>query len=144
DQAARDGAFVRAIGEVEFGSNDVAVRNWGRYESLLNRAFASRSGWIVCPYDTASLSGEIVAVARRTHPTTSTLPARAPSPAHFDGQELGAPVAVAEPLVAAREQTYTEGLRPGDLVDMRRNVRWDAQSEGLAADVIDDVLLAVT
>jgi AcrR family transcriptional regulator len=146
DQQSRDGVeFVCAVGEVQFAGGQTAIRNWTRYESLLNRAFADRSAWIVCPYNTQSLPGEIVSEARRTHPTTSTkLPGRAPSPAHFETHELGAPLALADDRPKAEERTRVEFSQSDDLREVRRNVRWEAQSAGLEVDVVDDLLLAVT
>ena len=146
DQQSRDGVeFVCAVGEVQFAGDQTAIRNWTRYESLLNRAFADRSAWIVCPYNTQSLPGEIVSEARRTHPTTSTkLPGRVPSPAHFETHELGAPLALADDRPKADERTRAVFSRDDDLREVRRNVRWEAQSAGLGVDVVDDLLLAVT
>jgi AcrR family transcriptional regulator len=135
--------FVRAIGEVQFGTDEAGIERWSRYESLLNRAFAGRSGWIVCPYDTQILPNAILAEASRTHPTTSTPLARATSPTHF-AHELGAPLALAEGRPEARERTRCEFSQTRELSAVRRNVRWEAQSAGLSVDVVDDLLLAVT
>ena len=145
DQQFRDGfAFVCAIGEVQFGGDPLRIRTWTRYESVINRAFADRAAWIVCPYNTVTLPAEIVSEARRTHPTTSTFPARAPSPDHFGALELSAPLALAEARPKAQERTRVEFFRPDDLREVRRNVRWEAQSAGLSVDVVDDLLLAIT
>jgi AcrR family transcriptional regulator len=145
DQLAREGVpFVRAIGEIEFGNDDVAARNWQRYEFILNRAFTDRPAWIVCPYDTRVLPEEILVTAGRTHPTTSTVPDRVPSPAYFAGPEVAAPIVPAEALPGAEGRTRAALTSLEDILEMRSGIRWDAQSAGLSADVVDDLLLAIT
>ncbi|MFC7258443.1 anti-sigma factor RsbA family regulatory protein [Streptomyces lutosisoli] len=60
---------VRVIGEpVWAGRTDFETREWMRYESLLNVAFAHSAHWILCPYDTRTLSAGILRTATRTHP----------------------------------------------------------------------------
>jgi AcrR family transcriptional regulator len=145
NQQSRDGVdFVRAIGEVQFNGNGVGIRGWTRYESLLNRAFAGRSVWLLCPYNTQIVPNEALSDARRTHPTTSTKPARSPSPSHFGAQDMAAALALAEDRPEAEERTRIEISQPYDLADIRRTVRWEAQSAGLSANVADDLLLAVS
>ncbi|WP_052745208.1 sensor histidine kinase [Streptomyces sp. WM6386] len=60
---------VRVVGEpVWAGRGAFETREWMRYESLLNVAFAGTGHWIVCPYDTRALPADIVRTAARTHP----------------------------------------------------------------------------
>ncbi|WP_405910393.1 sensor histidine kinase [Streptomyces sp. NBC_00828] len=60
---------VRIIGEpVWTGRTEFEAREWTRYESLLNVAFADSGHWIVCPYDTRTVPADIVHTATRTHP----------------------------------------------------------------------------
>ncbi|GGM08302.1 anti-sigma regulatory factor [Streptomyces fumigatiscleroticus] len=60
---------VRIVGEpVWTGRDAFETREWARYESLLNVAFAGTGHWILCPYDTRVLSGDLVRTALRTHP----------------------------------------------------------------------------
>ncbi len=72
-QTVMDRAFatgssrLRVVGEIEFGSTEIDNAEWTRYESVLNTAFASRSAWIVCPYDTRRLPTHVVEDARFTH-----------------------------------------------------------------------------
>lgn len=67
DAAGRGHAAVRIIGEVGF-DRPSRHATWARYESALNAVFADAPAWIVCPYDTRVLPGEVLADARRTHP----------------------------------------------------------------------------
>ena len=76
-------AWIRIVGEpVWAGRSDGEIAAWTRYESFLNLAFASSPTTIVCPYDTRSLPDEVVADARRTHPTVATADDVTESPAY--------------------------------------------------------------
>ncbi|MEV7196468.1 sensor histidine kinase [Streptomyces sp. NPDC093510] len=69
---------VRIIGEpVWLGRTAFETREWTRYESLINVAFADSGHWVVCPYDARVLPEGVVADARRTHP--EVLPAEGPA-----------------------------------------------------------------
>jgi anti-sigma regulatory factor (Ser/Thr protein kinase) len=58
---------VRVIGEVQFGAAPDDWRAWTKYEAAINRAFASWSAWIICPYSARTLPAEVLADAERTH-----------------------------------------------------------------------------
>ena len=144
EQQLRDGnEFVRAIGEIPYGDGAVAIRNWARYESIVNRAFAAHPLWIACAYNTQTVAEGILAEVRRTHPVVSTHSTRVPSAPHFGAHELGAPLEPAEDRVDWEERTSVMVTGPQDLTDVRRGVRWEAQSAGLSVDTVDDLLLAV-
>lgn len=67
--ALRSGApGLRVIGEVQFGMSDAQHDAWLCYESALNRVFADLPAWVVCPYDTRLLPGDVVDGASATHP----------------------------------------------------------------------------
>ncbi|SDP98002.1 sensor histidine kinase [Lentzea jiangxiensis] len=60
---------VRIIGEPIWpGRTEVEYPACAQHEALINLAFAGRDVTIACPYDTARLSGEVIADARATHP----------------------------------------------------------------------------
>jgi transcriptional regulator with XRE-family HTH domain len=64
-------AWVRVIGEpIWAGRSDAEVRDWTRYESLLNLVFAGSPMTVACPYDERSVAAEIVKQAHLTHPHT--------------------------------------------------------------------------
>ncbi len=64
----RAGALrVRVVGEVQFGSTPAEWDEWTVYESLLNRVFAARPVWIMCPYDARALSDAVMLGAAHTH-----------------------------------------------------------------------------
>lgn len=58
----------RAIGEPLWSGSDLEVKEWKRYESIANAAFASFNAWIVCPYASSALDPSVIADAMRTHP----------------------------------------------------------------------------
>lgn len=55
------------VGEVHFGETELERREWVRYESVLNWAFADLDVHIVCPYDVRTLPDEVVDASARTH-----------------------------------------------------------------------------
>jgi anti-sigma regulatory factor (Ser/Thr protein kinase) len=59
---------VWVIGEVQFGPTPREWDEWIAYEAIVNRAFAHRAAWIVCPYDARVLPHRVIEHARRTHP----------------------------------------------------------------------------
>ncbi|MDN3024198.1 sensor histidine kinase [Streptomyces sp. S.PB5] len=84
DRHGPDRRRVRVIGEpVWTGRGTFEAREWKRYESLLNIAFADSPHWIVCPYDTRTLPADVVRTALRTHPELTDGPADFTDPADF-------------------------------------------------------------
>jgi len=84
-----DGATrIRLIGEPEwYEARPDLIREWTRYESVLNMVLATFPVSVVCTYDTSRLDPAIVANARRTHPVVSD-GEEAPSPDFLDPAEL--------------------------------------------------------
>ncbi|MFE7077520.1 anti-sigma factor RsbA family regulatory protein [Streptomyces sp. NPDC057620] len=93
---------VRIIGEPVWpGRTEFETREWMRYESLLNVAFAGTGHWILCPYDTRVLPAVVVRSATRTHPELalgageSTVSGRYADPADFCAEcDAAAPAAL--------------------------------------------------
>jgi transcriptional regulator with XRE-family HTH domain len=62
--------WIRIVAEAAWaGDTDAQIAEWTRYESLVNLAFASSPATIMCTYDERSFPEEVVADARRTHPS---------------------------------------------------------------------------
>ncbi|MEU6375740.1 sensor histidine kinase [Streptomyces sp. NPDC046909] len=75
---------VRVIGEPVWQDRSAfETREWMRYESLLNVAFADSAHWILCPYDTRALPADVVRAAARTHPELADGEADFADPADF-------------------------------------------------------------
>jgi hypothetical protein len=61
--------WVRIVGDPVWATGSEAeIAAWFRYESLINLFLGSSPTTIVCPYDTTSVSEEVITQARRTHP----------------------------------------------------------------------------
>jgi transcriptional regulator with XRE-family HTH domain len=61
--------WVRIVGEpVWLGRSEEEIRNWTRYESLINLALDTAPVSILCAYDERSVDPRILADAKRTHP----------------------------------------------------------------------------
>jgi anti-sigma regulatory factor (Ser/Thr protein kinase) len=74
---------VRTIGEVPVrGSGPTAVREWARYEALLNHVFAPARADLLCLYDASNSAPEVLEHARRTHVTLHEHGLSAPSAAY--------------------------------------------------------------
>ncbi len=141
---ARDN-IVRVIGEpVWDGRSPGAVREWTRYESVINVAFASSPAWIVCPYDASSLPDHVVRHARHTHPEVLGRGGAQRSEAFRTPDRLvealpledaGAPPAGASVLTLDVD---------GDLGVMRRLVADQAKQAGLHADRAGELALAAS
>jgi len=62
------GGLLRAMGEPVWTGSDAVVRQWARYESLINLALAEASMRFICLYDSSALPDRILDYAVRTHP----------------------------------------------------------------------------
>jgi transcriptional regulator with XRE-family HTH domain len=64
--------WIRVLAEAAWSDDtDAEIATWTRYESLVNLAFASSPATIVCTYDERSFAEDVVADARRTHPSVA-------------------------------------------------------------------------
>jgi anti-sigma regulatory factor (Ser/Thr protein kinase) len=64
------GRAVRLVGEpIWAGRTAQEIREATRHEALINTAFHGRTATVLCPYDVDRLPVDVVADARRTHPT---------------------------------------------------------------------------
>jgi transcriptional regulator with XRE-family HTH domain len=61
--------WIRVVAEAAWANDTEAeIREWTRYESLVNLVFASSPATILCTYDERAFPGEVLACARQTHP----------------------------------------------------------------------------
>lgn len=81
--------WVRVVGEpIWTGKTPTEARQWARYESLINLAFASWPVTVLCPYDEHALQPKILRQARVTHPETLSDGVRSPCPDYLDPSEF--------------------------------------------------------
>ncbi len=141
---AGNGRRLRGIGEpicAERGAAELAECH--HHESLLNLAFArGPSWWLLCPYDTESLSAEVIAGAERNHPLVNEDGVGRESGAYLEPADTRAPFAgrLPEPPVTPDEIAFDSAT---DLEQTRRFVADQAIAEGINPDRADGLALAV-
>jgi transcriptional regulator with XRE-family HTH domain len=81
--------WIRVVGDAVWADRSgPEITAWFRYESLINLAFASAPATIVCAYDTRSMSPEVVADARRTHPEVAQGRGAVEGPAYQEPEDF--------------------------------------------------------
>jgi hypothetical protein len=113
------GRSARGIGEpIWAGRTPDELVECQRHETLLNLAFAGvPAWWLLCPYDTSALGGQVLAEARRSHPFVSDRGV-ATSSAHYRGlEEAAEPFAAPLPDPPGRPPERRFG--PGSLARLR-------------------------
>jgi anti-sigma regulatory factor (Ser/Thr protein kinase) len=133
-------ARVRIIGEpIWAGRSAAEYPACAQHEALINAAFAGRAATILCPYDTSRLDADVLADARRTHPTV-VAEGREETSGDYDW-----PAVVArynEPL-AAPPGAAVHAFDSSGLPGARRFAVERAASLGLSGQRLQDVELAV-
>ena len=66
--SVRSGTTLRAMGEPVWSGSDAVLRQWARYESIINLALAGAPMRFICLYDESRLPDAILEVAGNTHP----------------------------------------------------------------------------
>lgn len=137
-----DGHVVRVIGEPVWHSrSSAAMREWARYESVLNLAFASSPAWIVCPYDTSALPAHVVDDACRTHPELLVGADACASAEFLPPERLVEALTPAGPARPPSEAASLE-LADDDLRAVRRFVAAAGRRAGLTTERVDELVLA--
>jgi anti-sigma regulatory factor (Ser/Thr protein kinase) len=135
-----DGATrVRMVGEPVWDEERPdLIREWTRYESVLNTVLAPFPVSLVCTYDTSRLDPAIVANARNTHPVVSDGD-EAPSPDFLNPAELLRTLNPEPPP----PPTWAPSLdRPADLPTARRFLREEAMRAGVTFERAMDMAMA--
>lgn len=138
---AQGGRPVRGIGEPVWpGRGTAEIDECQRHESLLNVAFSqSPSLSLLCPYDGAALSDDVLASISHSHSSVSSRGASEPSRDYlaerdcFAG-ELSDPPAGAEAFVFDRNKLYS----------VRRWVERVAEESGMASQQAADLIAAAS
>lgn len=142
DRHNASGRGVTIVGEpVWAGLSAAAVREWARYESLINVAFADAAARILCPYDARVVPEAVLEHAECCHPTlTSGLGSRRSArflePAEFFERLDREPLEAADAATSALDVT-------ADLGRVRRFVRSIVSHAGLEGERVADLALAV-
>jgi len=111
------------------------------HEALVNYAFSGRDLSILCPYDTSSLSHDVLADAEKTHPVVIDAGGHRPSD-HFHPARV---VVAAHSLpLAIPVDAASTSVGAGAMAAVRAFAREQAVKLGLAQERLDDFALAVT
>jgi anti-sigma regulatory factor (Ser/Thr protein kinase) len=142
DHASENGVGMRGIGEpIWAGRGPDELTECQLHESLINLAFASAHSFrLVCPYDTSTLPGEVIAEARRAHPVVSERgePQASGDYCGIERVAAGFAESLPEPPADADEMSVTVD----ELREARSLVRRRAEEAGIA-ERTDDLVLAV-
>jgi anti-sigma regulatory factor (Ser/Thr protein kinase) len=133
---------VRIVGEAVWPDRtELEYPACVQHEALINTAFEDRPAWILCPYDTASLSPKALCDAEATHPIVVEEQRRRPSACYREpfliAEEFNRPLPVPPPDALSRRFDL-DGLGAA-----RRLVAGFATDTGLTADQVEDLVLAV-
>jgi anti-sigma regulatory factor (Ser/Thr protein kinase) len=135
------GRRVRFVGEPIWpGRSPAEICEATRHEAMLNAAFADADVAILCPYDVDQLAPDVVADAWRTHPMVLDADDGCSSPHYSDPTSLY--TGDAAPLGAPPADSQTVSINQHDLRGVRSAVRGFATNAGLAAQRIQDLVLA--
>lgn len=136
------GRRVRIIGEPIWPARtDTEYPACVQHEALINHAFTGREVSILCPYDTAGLSDQVLRDAVATHPILIDSSGQRVSDGYAPDRivdsynlPLSVPPATAQQLP----------VRPGSLRTLRRLTAECAHRAGFPQDRLDDLLMVVT
>lgn len=136
---AGSGVRLRGIGEpIDTDRSDDALRECQLHESLLNVAFESGPPWwLICPYDTRSLPGDVIEEARRSHPYVS-------SETSSDYRGVEAVRLLDDPLPRPPASVIEVAFDDGPLSYLRSFVAREAEAMGLPRHRVHDLMLAVS
>jgi DNA-binding GntR family transcriptional regulator/anti-sigma regulatory factor (Ser/Thr protein kinase) len=133
---------VRVLGEPYFERlTPASMREWTRYEALINVEFARAPIAFLCPYDARAMPETVLADVRRTHPELGDGRAIAPSSDYTEARALTRALddtAFEEPTGAVEEHAVT-----GDLRGTREFAVAVGQRAGLSGKRLAEALLAV-
>ena len=135
-------------GTVPLGRDAAAQAAWNRYESAVDEALARYPFRALCVYDTRARPAAVIAAARATHRTVSTVSIDLidqPSPDYVDPTAfLTDPLAQVPAPPTSTPSVDTTITDPNDLRPIRHQFTSHARSESAVPSVtVDHLLLAV-
>lgn len=137
----RNGKPVRVIGEPVWPTSRAAVREWARYESVINTVLGHANAMIVCPYDTTALPDDILDHAAVAHPEVVVNGSAEPSTSFTAPHEF--PLTL--PLPARPEHSLEFELQNAEAVyGFRRAVTARALEAGVPSERVQDLALAAS
>jgi transcriptional regulator with XRE-family HTH domain len=89
ERIAAGSTWVRIAGEpVWDGRSSAEIREWTRYEAIINLSFATAPATILCTYDARSLPASVLADACCTHPDLAHSAGAEASPSYRNPEEF--------------------------------------------------------
>lgn len=89
DSLAAGSKWVRIVGEpVWAGRSAAEVREWSRYESIINLSLAAAPATIICPYDSRSVPANVMHDAECTHSEFAHAGGSEPSPSYREPEDF--------------------------------------------------------
>jgi anti-sigma regulatory factor (Ser/Thr protein kinase) len=142
DDNTAKGRPLRGIGEPIWAERSQAeLAECNRHEALLNAALDDPPFWLLCPYDTAALPGEVLDAAQRHHPFVKREGTSRPSTTYPGAEALAAPCN--EPLSEPPDNALTLDFTGQALFELRRAVMKRASEAGLSAERSTELVIAV-
>jgi anti-sigma regulatory factor (Ser/Thr protein kinase) len=134
----------RAMGFIDFDHSSLPWQEWVRYEAAVNRVFADFPFQTLCPYDTASVAGEITEAMVRAHSGLVGPDGRRENDRYLDPAELVVMDGLRTPVHPLQETTPRMVLKPGDdLTELRLEVYAATMFTELPSRKVDDLVSAV-
>jgi transcriptional regulator with XRE-family HTH domain len=89
ERLARGKGWVRIVGEPVWADRSRAeIREWTRYESIINMKLAAAPATIMCPYNASSVPAGILRDAACTHPECAEADGSSPSPSYREPEDF--------------------------------------------------------
>ncbi|WP_327250589.1 sensor histidine kinase [Streptomyces sp. NBC_01244] len=134
---------ARIVGEPIWpGRSPAEILEATRHEALINTAFTGRPATILCPYDARGLAPEVLADARRTHPTLIEDGLDLPSPVYTDAAQVSADCD--RPLPEPEDEPPRFAYAHGGLAEVREYAEGWAYGTDLTPARRGDLVLAIS
>jgi anti-sigma regulatory factor (Ser/Thr protein kinase) len=131
------GRTLRALAEPIWSGSPAVVREWARYESVLNQALSGARTRVICLNDGSALPDPVLEYATHTHPEQVQDGAAILCPSYVPPEQFSAGESPSPPRNAIEFELDVDG--PG----LRDAVGDFALGQGFPRERIDDFVLAV-
>jgi anti-sigma regulatory factor (Ser/Thr protein kinase) len=138
------GMRMRAVAEPAWACDTAPeIAEWTRYESIVNQAFASVDGAVLCLYDRTATPAEVLGGVFRTHPELVDDDGAHANAAYVDPREVYAEVdrRPLPPVPPDAREMPVDGI---DLTALRAFVGGHAEDHGITPARLHDLLVATT
>jgi anti-sigma regulatory factor (Ser/Thr protein kinase) len=131
---------LRAVADVQFGSDPGEGDLWTGYEAVFNRSFAHLPAWVICSYNANGTPDAIIDGVWQTHPEVVTDEGWKASDRFEDPDELLRRLTpTPEPLPELRSIPFGR-----DVEQFRERLAHELVADGVAEARVLDMLLAAT